>query len=116
MAYHDDYDVWRLHGLDRGHLTRGQKTYFDNAAVWLCTRNEDVGRENGRRLARRAQAEELIVRRASVRHSAHKAAKRQPSSALDGLRPAINLARGCKARITRSIAANGAHSRLVSVA
>ena len=120
MDYYGDYEVWRLHDLDRGHLTPEQKTYFEHEAVWLCTRCEDVGRENGRRLARRVHDEKLLVHRISARHSVHKAAKRQPSSAFDGLRPVINLVRGCKVMITRNIAyryglANGTRGRLVGV-
>ena len=96
------------------------RTYFENEAVWLCTRCEDVGRENGRRLARRAQDEKLMVHRTNARHSSHSAATRQPSSAVDGLRPVINLVRGCKVMITRNIAyryglANGTRGRLVGV-
>ena len=37
------YDVWMQHDLDRGHLTKEQKEYFDEEAVWLCARCEDVG-------------------------------------------------------------------------
>ena len=49
----------------------------------------------------------------------HKAAKRQPSSAFDGLRRVINLVRGCKVMITRNIAykyglANGTRGKLVT--
>ena len=46
----EDYDVWMLHDLDRGHLTDEQKKYFDEEAVWLCARCEDVGDRNGRKL------------------------------------------------------------------
>ena len=47
---HDDYDIWEKHDLDRGHLTDEQKTYFDEEAVWLCARCEDVGSRNGMKL------------------------------------------------------------------
>ena len=120
MTYDGDYTTWRQHDLDRGHLTAEQKTYFEDEAVWLCTLCEDVGCENGRKLAHKAQDEKLLVHRIHARHSAHKAAKRQPSSAFDGLRRVINLVRGCKVMITRNIAykyglANGTRGKLVGV-
>ena len=51
MTYDGDYEVWRQHDLDRGVLTREQKNYFQIEAVWLCTRCEDIGRENGKQFA-----------------------------------------------------------------
>ena len=88
--------------------------------MWLCTRCEDVGSENGKKLAHKAQDDKLLVHRIHARHSAHKAAKRQSSSAFDGLRQVINLVRGCKVMITRNIAykyglANGTRGKLVGV-
>ena len=38
MSYDDDYEVWRQHDLDPGHLTVEQKKYFQTEVVWLCTR------------------------------------------------------------------------------
>ena len=76
MTYDEDYETWRMHDLDRGHLTAEQKTYFENEAVWLCTLCEDVGFENGKKLAHKAQDEKLLVHRNHARHSAHKAAKK----------------------------------------
>ena len=116
----EDYEKWLQHDLDRGHLSSEQKEYFRTQAVWLCTRCEDVGAENGKRLAHKAQDEKLLVHRIHACHSAHKAAKRQPSSAFDGLRSIINLVRGCKVMITRNIAykyglANGTRGSLVGV-
>lgn len=32
MTKEEDYNVWQLHDLDRGHLTEEQKTYFENEA------------------------------------------------------------------------------------
>ena len=104
MSYDGDYEVWRQHDLDRGHLTAEQKKYFQTEAVWLCTRCEDVGSENGKKLAHKAQDEKLLIHRIHARHSTHKAAKRQPSSAFDGLRQVINLVWGCKVMLTRNIA------------
>ena len=46
-----DYEIWRRHDIDRGHLTEDQKEHFENNAVWLCARCEDVGTRNGRKLA-----------------------------------------------------------------
>jgi hypothetical protein len=120
MTYDGDYEIWRQHDLDRGHLSAEQKKYFETEAVWLCTRCEDVGSENGKKLAHKAQDEKLVVHRIHAKHSAHKAAKRQPSSAFDGLRQKIHLVRGCKMMITRNIAykfglANGTRGTLVGV-
>ena len=44
---HEDYTWWMEHDLCRGHLGDDQKPYFDNEAVWLCARCEDVGGRNG---------------------------------------------------------------------
>ena len=120
MSYDGDYEVWRQHDLDRGHLTAEQKKYFQTEAVWLCTRCEDVGSENGKKLAHKAQDEKMLIHRIHARHSHHKNAKKQPSSAFDGLRAVINLVRGCKVMLTRNIAykyglANGTRGKLVGV-
>ena len=112
MSYDGDYEVWQQHDLDRGHLTSEQKEYFKPQAVWLCTRCEDVGCENSKRLAHKAQDEKLLVHRIHACHSQHKAAKRQPSSAFDGLRSFINLVRGCKVMITRNIAYTVSYTHL----
>ena len=55
MTYDGDYQVWRQHDLDRGDLTREQQNYFQTEAVWLCTRCEDVGSEDGKKLAHKTQ-------------------------------------------------------------
>ena len=83
-------------------------------------RCEDVGRENGEKLAQKAQDEKLLVHRIYARHSPHKNAKRQPSNAFNGLRRVINLVVGCKVMICRNIAykyglANGTRGKLVGV-
>ena len=36
-----DWDWWRLHDLDRGHLSQEQVRYFEKEALWLCARCED---------------------------------------------------------------------------
>ena len=54
MSYEGAYEVWRRHDLDRGHLSVEQQKYFQTEAVWLCTRCEDIGRENGKQFAHTA--------------------------------------------------------------
>jgi hypothetical protein len=120
MDFNEDYMTWREHDLDRGHFTPEQKKYFQTEAVWLCTRCEDVGAENGKRLAHLAQDEKKLVHQIRAKQSDHKYAKRQPSAAFDGLRQVIHLARGCKVMITRNIAykyglANGTRGKLIGV-
>jgi len=124
MDYEHDYKAWRLHDLHKGHLTQEQKDYFNNEAVWLCSRCEDVGDQNGRKLANRALDHKLLVHRIKASHegtaSTAKKARMQPSSVFDGLRRTIHLVRGCKALITRNIAykyglANGTRGMLVGV-
>ncbi len=94
MDFHEDYMAWRTHDLDRGRFTPEQKKYFQTEAVWLCTRCEDVGAENGKSLAHLAQDEKKVLHRIHANHSSHKSAKRQPSAAFHGLRLVINLVRG----------------------
>ena len=79
-----------------------------------------MGSENGKKLAHKSQDEKLLVHRIYARHSSHKAAKKQPGSAFDGLRLVINLVWGCKVMLPRIIAykyglANGTCGKLVSV-
>ena len=69
MSYDGDYEVWRQHDLERGHLTAEQKKYFQTEAVWLCTRCEDVGSENGKKLAHKAQDEKLHTTQFRLRWS-----------------------------------------------
>ena len=33
MSYDGDYEVWRQHDLERGHLTEEQKKYFQTEAM-----------------------------------------------------------------------------------
>lgn len=120
MDFEQDYKVWQQHDLDRGHFSAEQKQYFDSEAVWLCARCEDVGKRNGRKLAHRAQDEKCLVHKIGALHSQHKAAKKQPSTAFDGLRVVVHLVRGCKIMLTRNIAykfglANGTRGKLVGV-
>ena len=114
-----DYDWWRCHDLDRGHFTDEQKRYFENEAVWLCARCEDVGGRNGRKLAHMAEDEKKLVHQIYAENSS-KTARKQPSTAFDGLRQVINLVRGCKVMLTRNVAylyglANGTRGKLVGV-
>ena len=117
----DDWDWWRLHDLDRGHLSDDQKRYFENEAVWLCARCEDVGARNGRKLAQMAMNEQKVVHRIEAEHSGNrKRAQKYSAAVFDGLRSEINLVRGCKVMITRNIAylyglANGTRGKLVGV-
>ena len=124
MDFEQDYKVWLKHDLHRGHFTQEQKDYFHHQAVWLCSRCEDVGEVNGRKLAERALDSQLLVHRINAVHdgkeSTSKKARMQPSSAFDGLRATIHLVRGCKVLITRNIAykyglANGTRGTLVGV-
>ena len=115
----DDYDWWRQHDLDRGHLDDEQKRYFEDEAVWLCARCEDVGSRNGRKLAHMAEDKKLLVHKIFAEHSTP-SAKNQPSSAFNGLRPFIHAVRGCKMMLTRNVAylyglANGTRGTLVGV-
>ena len=112
-----DHDWWRQHDLDRGHLSTAQKEYFENKAVWLCARCEDVGQRNGRKLADMAQTSKELVHQIHAQHST-KSGKKLVSSAFDGLRSVINLVRGCKVMISRNVAykyglANGTRGSFV---
>jgi len=114
-----DYDVWREHDLDRGHLNAEQKKYFEEKAVWLCARCEDVGSRNGRKMAQVAEAGNILVHQIHAEHS-NKKARKQSSKAFDGLRPVLNLVRGCKVMLSRNVAyryglANGTRGTLVGV-
>ena len=113
-----DWDFWRLHDLGRGHLTEEQKEYFENKAVWLCARCEDVGARNGRKLAHLAEREKQIVHQ--IRAISSKSARKLPSTAFDSLRDVIHLVRDCKVMLTRNVAylyglANGTRGTLVGV-
>ena len=115
----DDYYWWRQHDLDRGHLSDEQKQYFEDEAVWLCARCEDVGSRNGRKLAHMAEDKKLLVHKISAEHS-NTNARKQPPAAFNGLRQFIHLVRGCKAMLTRNVAylfglANGTRGTLVGV-
>jgi len=114
-----DWDVWRLHDLDRGHFAEEQKKYFEEEALWLCARCEDVGTRNGQKLAHIAEHEQKLVHRIEALHS-RKNAKHLSASAFEGLRAVINLVRGCKVVLTRNVAyryglANGTRGTLVGV-
>ena len=112
-----DYDAWRQHDLDRGHLSEAQKQYFEDEAVWLCARCEDVGARNGRKLARMAEDGKRLVHQVWAQHST-KSARKQSSAAFDGLRDVVNLVRGCKVMVARNVAyrfglANGTRGRFL---
>jgi hypothetical protein len=112
-----DYDEWWKHDLDRGHLSDEQKAYFENEAVWLCARCEDVGQRNGRKLARMAEDGKKLVHQIKAEHSS-KSARKLPSTAFDGLRQYVNLVRDCKGMLTRNVAyflglANGTRGKFI---
>ena len=115
----EDYDWWREHDLDRGHLNEEQKAYFQKKAVWLCARCEDVGQRNGRKLREAAEEGKEIIHQIKARHSS-KSGKKHSSNAFNGLRPVVNAVRGCKIGLTRNIAyiyglANGTRGTLVGM-
>ena len=77
------------------------------------------GARNGRKLARLAESEKVMVHRIHAQHS-RKSASAHRSSAFEGLRGVIHLARGCKVLIIRNVAyvyglANGTRGTLVGV-
>ena len=72
----EDYEWWMQHDLDRGHLNEEHKTYFENHAVWLCARREDVGTRNGRKLAYSAEDEKKLVHQIHAEHSCKSAKKK----------------------------------------
>ena len=115
----EDWESWLLHDLDRGHLNEQQKMYFENHAVWLCSKSEDVGKRNGRKLAAMALDEVRVIHQIYADHS-HKKGREKSSGFFDGLRPVVNLVRGCKVMITKNIAyryglANGARGTVIGV-
>ena len=112
-----DWDYWRLHDLDRGHLNDEQKAYFESKAVWLCARCEDVGARNGRKLAQMAEKQKDLVHQIHAQHS-RKSGRPLSSSAFAGLRSVINLVRRCRVGLSRNIAylyglANGTRGTFV---
>ncbi len=116
----EDYDAWMQHDLDRGHLSSEQKAYFENEAVWLCARCEDVGARNGRKLRHVVERDKQVLHRVHAEHRGSKHARKQPSKAFEGLRDVVNLVRGCKIMLTRNVAypyglANGTRGKLVGI-
>ena len=116
----EDYDAWMLHDLDRGHLSEEQKKYFEDEAVWLCARCEDVGARNGRKLREIVQQQRKVLHRIRADHQGSKHARKQPAKAFEGLRDVVHLVRGCKVMLTRNVAynfglANGTRGTLVGI-
>ena len=68
MTKEGDWDYWMQHDMDRGHLSEVQKKYFEDCAVWLCARCEDVGSRNGRKLAHMAEDQQEIVHQIWAQH------------------------------------------------
>ena len=105
--------------MDLGHFNDEQKAYFQNEAVWLCARCEDVGSRNGRKLAHMAEDNKLLIHKIEAENS-NRSARKQPTSAFDGLRNVVHFVRGCKVVLTRNVAylyglANGTRGKLVGV-
>lgn len=100
-----DYDYWRQHDLDRkeSHLTAEQKEYFENEALWLCARCEDVGQRNGRKLAHMAEDRKELIHQIHAQHSS-KSAKKLSATAFGGLRAVVNVVKGCKMVLTNNVA------------
>ena len=116
----EDYSWWRKHDLDRGHFNDEQKTYFENNAVWLCARCEDVGVRNGRKLAHKAEDEKRLIHKIEAEDGSSRHAKKQPSTAFDGLRQVIHLVITCLVMLTRNVAylyglANGTRGKVIGV-
>lgn len=122
----DDYNIWRQHDLDRGHLNDEQKQHFENNAVWLCARCEDVGTRNGRKLAHLAEEGGTVIHQIHAVHSTRTTSKRsndiarKSADAFGGLRTVVNLVVGCKIILTRNVAyhyglANGTRGRLIGI-
>jgi hypothetical protein len=114
-----DYDYWRQHDLDRGHLSAEQREYFESHALWLCARCEDVGSRNGRKLAHMAEDGKELIHQIHAIHSS-KSAKKLSSAVFDGLRGVVNLVRGCKMVLTRNVAylyglANGTRGTMIGI-
>jgi len=106
--------------LRRGHFTAAEKQYFDDNAVWICAKCENVGKRNGKKLAAMVESNLSMIHRISARHSHHTSAKKKPSSEYGGLRPVLHLTLGCKVVLARNVAylyglANGTRGILVSV-
>ena len=117
----DDWDWWRLHELSHhGHFNEEQKLYFEEEALWLCARCEDVGDRNGKKLAEMADKEQSLVHQIHALHSKQKTCSKLSASAFEGLRAIVNLVRGCKVVLTRNVAyrwglANGTRGTLIGV-
>ena len=121
------HERWRLrlveaaHDLDRGgDQTKEQKKYFEDEAVWLCARCEDVGARNGRKLRGMVEQDHKVIHRIKAEHRGSKQARKQPSKAFEGLRDVVHLVRGCKVMLTRNISyayglANGSRGNFVGV-
>ena len=112
-----DYDIWRQHDLDRGHLNAEQKEYFETHALWLCARCEDVGTRNGRKLAHMAEDEKRLIHQIHAQHSS-RSGKKLSSAVFDGLRGVVHLVRGCRVVLTRNVAykfglANGSRGHFI---
>jgi hypothetical protein len=114
-----DFNIWRQHDLDRGHFNAEQCEYFENEALWLCARCEDVGQRNGRKLAHIAEDKKELIHQIHASHSSRdRTAKKLPAATFQGLRSVVNLVRGCKLVLVRNVAykfglANGTRGKFI---
>ena len=103
---------------------RDRKKYFDEQAVWLCARCEDVGSRNGRKLKDMVNRDKIVVHKIEAIHSGsasqQKRAKNIDSKSFEGLRDTVHLVRGCKVMLTRNVnytkgLANGTRGILIGI-
>ena len=118
----EDYDAWKQHDLDRGNAVwkKERREHFENEAVWLCARCEDVGARNGRKLRQLVERDKQVLHRIRAVHQGSKHARKQPAKAFEGLRDVLHLVRGCKVMLTRNVAyhyglANGTRGKLIGI-
>ena len=97
-----------------------RREHFENEAVWLCARCEDVGARNGRKLRQLVENDKQVLHRIHAVHQGPKSARKQPAKAFEGLRDVLHLVRGCKVMLTRNVAyhyglANGTRGKLIGI-
>lgn len=120
-TFEGDYKEWMKHDLKGDHLNEDQKKYFEDEALWLCSRCEDVGQRNGRKLARMAIDEQEVIHKLKAQHSHRsKSVKNLSAAAFGGLRSDVHLVRGCKMVLTRNVSykyglANGTRGKFIGI-
>ena len=88
--------------LTVGISIRSSASVFENEALWLCARCEDVGQRNGRKLAQLADDKKELIHQIKAQHSS-KSATKLSAAEFDGFRAVVNLVRGCKTVLTRNV-------------